>query len=308
MGHVLLSAPITIARAVEHPGDTCAECQPYRWRCEGAVAEGESRLGCTHHGFPSLAWLPLSSPLPAESSLRLTTAWWALQTSTYHLSTYGSFWICHLDFSGAALSCPPYGFCFCFFSFGQDSYKKTVQNTQMPHKTPDCPQKHWGLSQLLTILGSIPSFLHKEIRGTRTPRPWLLFLVFLCRGETSESFHTQESREPPLSLKTLRLKESCHVSKSSYKNILHLSMISLVKNLLSDTTYKMSHKSLILHENQLLFILRVSQEQKFIWRTPLKQVTLKQGLNTQQMNLNAKLVRGTMGKELGTPTHSSKSH
>lgn len=115
MGHVLLSAPITIARAVEHPGDTCAESQPYRWRCEGAVAEGESRLGCTHHGFPSLAWLPLSSPLPAESSLRLTTAWWALQTSTYHLSTYGSFWICHLDFSGAALSCPPYGFCFCFF-------------------------------------------------------------------------------------------------------------------------------------------------------------------------------------------------
>lgn len=148
---------------------------------------------------------------------------------------------------------------FFFFSFGQDSYKKTVQNTQMPHKTPDCPQKHWGLSQLLTILGSIPLFLHKEIRGTRTPRPWLLFLVFLCRGETSESFHTQESREPPLSLKTLRLKESCHISKSSYKNILHLSMISLVKNLLSDTTYKMFHISLILHENQLLFILRVSQ-------------------------------------------------
>ena len=112
MGHVLLSAPITIARAVEHPGETWAECQPYRWRCEGAVAKGESRLGCTHHGLPSLAWLPLSSSLPAESSRRLTTAWWALQTSTYHLRTYGSFWICHLVFLGAALSCPPYGFFF----------------------------------------------------------------------------------------------------------------------------------------------------------------------------------------------------
>ena len=253
MGHVLLSAPITIARAVEHPGETWAECQPYRWRCEGAVAEGESRLGCTHHGLPSLAWLPLSS-LPAESSRRLTTAWWALQTSTYHLRTYGSFWICHLVFLGAALSCPPYG----FFFWGRIHTRK-LKNTQMPHKNPDCPQKHWGLSQLLTLLGSIPLFLHKEIRGNRTLGLWLLFLVFLCRWETSESFHTQESREPPLPLKMLRLKESCHISKSSYKNFLHLSMISLVKNMLSDTTYKMFHKSLILHENQLLFILRVSQ-------------------------------------------------
>ena len=116
-GHVLLSAPITMARAVKHPGETWAECQPHWWRCEGAVAEGESRLGCTHHGLPSLAWLPLPSPLPAESSLRLTTAWHALQTSTYHLSTYGSFWICHLVFPGAALSCPPHGLFFFFFFF-----------------------------------------------------------------------------------------------------------------------------------------------------------------------------------------------
>lgn len=76
MGHVLVAAPITIARAVKRPGESWVEGQLLnegqhhpncRWRWDDAVTQGgkDARLH-TGQGLPSLAWLPLPSILPAR--------------------------------------------------------------------------------------------------------------------------------------------------------------------------------------------------------------------------------------------------
>lgn len=149
---------------------------------------GSSRrkVGWAAHamGSPSLAWLPLSSLCQPESSLRLTTAWWALQTSPYHLSTYGSFWICHFSFLVLLYLVHLMG-----FSFGQDSYKKTA-NTQMPHKALIVRRSTEAWASYLPFWGQFLIFYIKKSGALRTPRHGLLFLVFLCRGKPGESFHT----------------------------------------------------------------------------------------------------------------------
>ena len=144
MGHVLVAAPITIARAVKHPGESWVEGQllnegqhhpTCRWRWDDAVAQGgkDARLH-TGQGLPSLAWPPLPFILPARvfpwthgclvgsTDVHLLPQYlWQLLGLSFNFS-----WCCFIS--------PPHR-----GSLRWDSYNNTMQNTLVPHKTPDCP-------------------------------------------------------------------------------------------------------------------------------------------------------------------------
>lgn len=99
---------------------------------------------------------PLFSSTSLESSLGLTAAWWALQMSTYSLSTYGSFWACHLVFHGGALSSQS----------RRGSLRKDLQNSTL-QDIPCCVKllivyRH---TEPPTFLGSFLLLVHEEVRG-----------------------------------------------------------------------------------------------------------------------------------------------
>lgn len=97
---------------------------------------------------------PLFSSTSLESSLGLTAAWWALQTSTYSLSTYGSFWACHLVFHHLSSQSR------------RGSLRKDLQNSTL-QDIPCCVKllivyRH---TEPPTFLGSFLLLVPEEVRG-----------------------------------------------------------------------------------------------------------------------------------------------